>query len=175
MYHIFFFFFPFGCAGSFVAVCVAFFSCGAQAAVDHVGSVVVTWAWLPCGMWNLSYLTRNGTWVPVLEGRFSITGPPGKSQHHIFIHSPVHGHLGCFHISVIMNSAPMNIGVHLSFLNYNFSGYIPNEWDCWEHIATLLLLFLRNLHTVLHSGWTSLCSHQQQQNIFERILAITLL
>ena len=32
-----------------------------------------------------------------------------------FIHSSVHGYLGCFHVLAIINSVAMNIGVHVSF------------------------------------------------------------
>ena len=33
----------------------------------------------------------------------------------IFIHLFVNGHLGCFHVLAIINSATVNIGVHVSF------------------------------------------------------------
>ena len=35
--------------------------------------------------------------------------------HNFFIHSSVDGHLGCFNVLVIVNSAAMNNGMHASF------------------------------------------------------------
>ena len=47
--------------------------------------------------------------------------------HILFIHSSVDGHLGCFHILAIVNSAAMNTGVHGSFRIMFFSGYVPGS------------------------------------------------
>ena len=43
------------------------------------------------------------------------------------IHSSVDEHLGCFRILAIVNSASVNIGVHVSFQIrvFVFSGYVP--------------------------------------------------
>ena len=35
--------------------------------------------------------------------------------HNFFIHSSVNGHLGCFHVPTIVNSAAKNSGMHVSF------------------------------------------------------------
>ena len=35
--------------------------------------------------------------------------------HNFFIHPSVDGHLGCFHVLAVVNSASMNNGIHVSF------------------------------------------------------------
>ena len=44
-----------------------------------------------------------------------------------FIHSSVDGHLGCFHVIAIVNSAAMNVEVHVSFWIMVFLGYTPRS------------------------------------------------
>jgi len=47
---------------------------------------------------------------------------------HIFIHSFVDGHMSCFQVLAIENSASMNIGVHAFIFNYIvFSGCMPRS------------------------------------------------
>ena len=47
--------------------------------------------------------------------------------HIVFIHSSVDGHLGCFHVLAVVNSAAMNIGIHMSFSIMVSSGYMPRS------------------------------------------------
>ena len=47
--------------------------------------------------------------------------------HSFFIYLSVNGHLGFFHVVDIVNSAAMNIGVHVSFSVMVFSGYMPSS------------------------------------------------
>ena len=46
---------------------------------------------------------------------------------HFFIHSSVDGHLGCFQVLAIVNSAAMDSGVHVSFSIMVSSGYMPSS------------------------------------------------
>ena len=47
--------------------------------------------------------------------------------HNCFIHSSVDGHLGCFHVLAIVNSAAMNIGVHVPYSITVFSEHMPSS------------------------------------------------
>ena len=58
-----------------------------------------------------------------------------------FIHSSVDGHLGCFHVLAVINSAAMNIGVNESFQIMVFSGYMPRSGIAGSY-GTSILFFV---------------------------------
>ena len=63
--------------------------------------------------------------------------------HIFFISSSVDGHLGCFHVLAVVNSATMHIGVHVSFQIMVFSRYISGM-GLLDHMVVLFLVFLGN-------------------------------
>ena len=89
---------------------------------------------------------------------------------HIFIHSSVDRHFGCFHILATVSNAAMNIGVPVSFqinvvfcyflfffklVFLDFSDIYPMA-ELLDHMVVLFLLFLRNICIIFHSGYMNL-------------------
>ena len=68
---------------------------------------------------------------------------------------PVNGHLGCFHILVIANSATMNTGVCVFFQIrvFIFSGYMPWSGMVGSYGNFIFVFFFRNFHTFFHITW----------------------
>ena len=82
------------------------------------------------------------------------------------LESSVDRHLDCFHVSDVVNSATVNIVVHISFQIRVFTFSIHTHTHTHpgvgllDHTLTLFLGFLSHIHSVLHSGYAEVHFHK---------------
>ena len=118
--------------------------------------------------------------------------------HSFFIHSSVDGYLGCIHVLAIINSAAMNIWVHVSFSIMAFLGYMPSSgtvgiisrgsvsWWVFNRVVLLLYLVsagalswdgsgpLHHLPLVAHLGFLSTAAEfweDESQDVWRKAAA----
>ena len=106
------------------------------------------------------HISANDSFISYITQWYSLV----YMDHIFFIHSSFNGYLDCFHVLAIVNSAAWTLGCTYPFRSC-FSPDICPGVRLQDHMVALFLVFLWNLHTVLHSDCTNL--HFQSPSLLD--------
>ena len=70
--------------------------------------------------------------------------------HHFFIHSSADECLGCLPVLALVNTAAMNIGVHVSFWTMVFSWYIPTSGIVGSYGSFISVFFSKEISILFY-------------------------
>ena len=94
--------------------------------------------------------------------------------HSFVIHSSALGHLGCFHVLAIINSAAMNTGVHVSLSDLVSSVCMPRSGIAGSY-GSSISSFLRNRGRLSYLSWLFFGNLHSNGNILPFLLCFSLL
>ena len=84
--------------------------------------------------------------------------------HSFLVHSSADGHLGCFHVLAMTNSAAMNIGVHVSLSDLVSLVCMPRSGIAGSYGSSISSFLCSSLHyptpstsIPTHTPWISVC------------------
>ena len=107
-----------------------------------------TWVWVDYGSWwwigRLGMLLFMGSQSQTLLSDWTELNSIVYMYHNFLIHLSANGHLGCFHVLAVENSAVMNIGVHVSLSILVSSMCMPSSGIAGSY-GSSISSFLRNL------------------------------
>ena len=81
-------------------------------------------------VWQILWVHRHREKRPNVFPSLWLSNIPCTYYVILFMHSPADGRLGCFQVPVIVDSASVNIGMHVHFWRVLFLRTYTQEWGC---------------------------------------------